>query len=252
MPSTHLGKIIDWILRTQKTDPTDDSTVMLLIRGIVANDFSRVKKLISTTPELSSQPLSEGAARKSSQDFFFPDIAHYLYAGDTPIHAASAGYRVEFAELLINSGADVHAKNRRGAEPLHYAADGSPRAVTWNPDAQTKTIELLIRAGANPNALDKSGVAPLHRAVRQRCAKAVDSMLRNGAEFQLKNSNGSTPLHLAVQNTGRGGSGSAESKILQKEIITILLKAGANPKARDGKGKTVWQCATSDWIRSLL
>jgi ankyrin repeat protein len=225
---------------------------MFLIKAIVANDFSKVEKLLAESPNLSGQHLTEGASRKTARDFYFQYLAHYLYEGDTPLHAASAGYRTEIVELLINSGADVHARNRRGAEPLHYAADGGPRSITWNPDAQARTIELSIRSGAIPNALDKSGVAPLHRAVRQRCAKAVDSLLRNGANIQLKNSGGSTPLHLAVQNTGRGGSGSTESKIQQKEIIAILLKAGANPKTPDGKGNTVLQSATNVSIRSLL
>jgi len=70
-----------------------------------------------------------------------------------------------------------YSKNRRGAEPLHYAADGAPGSRNWNPQAQAEMITLLISSGANPNALDKSGVAPLHRAVRQRCAGAVDFTL---------------------------------------------------------------------------
>src|SRR5262249_39492501 len=98
-------------------------------------------------------------------------------------------------------------------------------------------IVFLIEKGADPNALDKSGVAPLHRAVRQRCSRAVDSLLRHGATVRLKNKSGSTPLHLAVQNTGRGGTGSPEAKALQREIIELLLKAGAGPQESDGRGK---------------
>ena len=113
-------------------------------------------------------------------------------------------------------------------------------------------IAFLIKNGASPNTLDNSGVAPLHRAVRQRCSRAVDSLLRNGAAVRLKNNSGSTPLHLAVQNTGRGGTGSPESKSCQREIIELLLKAGADPQDKDGRGKTARQCALSDWIHALL
>src|SRR5262249_3215579 len=160
-----------------------------------------------------------------------------LYSGDTALHAAAAGYRVQIAKELLRNGASIAAANRRGAQPLHYAADGGPGSCTWNPVAQAEMIALLTRSGADPHALDKSCIAPLHRAVRGRCASAVDALLRNGAGVRLKNKSGSTPLHLAVQNTGRGGSGSSEAKAQQEEIIKILLKAGANPKDRDGKSK---------------
>jgi ankyrin repeat protein len=168
------------------------------------------------------------------------------------LHAAAAGYRRNIAGALIDAGADVNAENRRGATPLHYAADGGPVFKSWNPDAQAEIITFLIQKGANPNAVDKSGVAPLHRAVRQRCPMAVDALLRNGADMRLKNKSGSTPLHLAVQNTGRGGTGAPEAKALQRQIIALLLTAGANPLDRDGRGKTIRQCAQSDWIRDLF
>jgi ankyrin repeat protein len=113
-------------------------------------------------------------------------------------------------------------------------------------------IFFLIEAGADPNALDKSGVAPLHRAVRHRCPSAVHSLLRNGAQVRLKNKSGSTPLHLAVQNTGRGGTGSPAAKTCQREIIELLLKAGADLQDRDARGKTARQSAQSDWISELV
>ncbi len=201
---------------------------------------------------LARECLAVGATRQAASDFYFREIEHHLFAGDTPLHAAAACYRVEFARELIKKGADVAARNRRGAEPLHYAADGGPASRRWNPQSQAEMIAFLIKKGANPNALDKSGVAPLHKAVRQRCPRAVDSLLCNGAAVRLKNKSGSTPLHLAVQNTGRGGTGSPESKTFQREIIELLLKAGADPQDRDARGKTARQCGQSDWICALL
>jgi ankyrin repeat protein len=208
--------------------------------------------MLGASPSLAQQSLAVGATRAGATDFFFEEIGHYLYGGDTPLHAAAAGYRREIAKELLQNGASVAAVNRRGAAPLHYAADGGPAVRAWNPAAQAEMVTLLIKAGADPNALDKSGVAPLHRAVRQRCPLAVDALLRNGAAIRFKNKSGSTPLHLAVQNTGRGGTGSPEAKALQKEIIELLLKAGADPKERDGRGKTPGQCAQSEWIRAVL
>src|ERR1700730_10830536 len=97
-------KIVDNVLRISKNDSANNLSLMLLMRAILANDFTKVEMLMSVSPELSDLPLAEGAARKASQDFYFPAIAHYLYAGDTALHAAAAGYRVEIAEHLIKCG----------------------------------------------------------------------------------------------------------------------------------------------------
>jgi hypothetical protein len=101
---------------------------------------------------------------------------------------------------------------------------GAPGTAHWNPKAQAETIACLLNAGANPNALDKSGVAPLHRAVRTRCAAAVEALLKGGADAKIRNKNGSTPMALATMTTGRGGSGSVEAKAQQQEIVCLLQK----------------------------
>src|SRR5204862_809504 len=115
--------------------------------------------------------------------------------------------------------ANVGSRNRRGAEPLHYAVDGGPQLQTWNPKAQAAVVECLLAAGARPNAADKSGVGPLHRAVRTRCASAVRALLAHGADVRGRNGRGSTALVLAVQNTGRGGSGFAAALGHPRQIL---------------------------------
>jgi len=225
---------------------------MVLMQAIVQGELSGAAKLLEQSPELSRSSLAGGATRAAAKDYFCEEIAHYLYAGDTPLHAAAAGHRVEIARHLLKLRANVGARNRRGAQPLHYAADGGPGSRQWNAAAQAELIALLIEAGADPNAIDKSGVAPLHRAVRQRCARAVEALLRGGADVGMRNGSGSMPLHLAVQNTGRGGTGSEAAKSLQREIIAILLKAGAHPEEKDERGKTAVECATSEWVREFL
>jgi ankyrin repeat protein len=177
---------------------------------------------------------------------------HYVYAGDTALHIAAAAYQRGIAEELVSKGADVRARNRRGAEPLHYAADGIPGSDAWDPDAQYAVVEFLIGAGADPNALDKSGVAPLHRAVRTRCTAAVRALLANGADEMKRNKNGSTPLHLAVQNTGRSSAATAIARDEQEKIIRILLAHGTRSSDTNGSGKSVKDSVNADWIFPLL
>lgn len=121
----------------------------------------------------------------------------------------------------------MRARYRRGAEPLHYAVDGVPGSRSWDPAAQAATVASLIDAGADPNTVDQSSVTPLHRAVRTRCAAAVRALLDGGADARRRNKSGSTPMRLATRNTGRGGSGSPESKAQQQEIIRLLEQHGA-------------------------
>jgi ankyrin repeat protein len=218
------------------------------IRLVVDSDLEKATRRLRANPALATTASSAGATRQGAEAFFFTQISHYLYAGDTALHMAAAAFSRPVAELLVAHGADCRAKNRRGAEPLHYAAD----ANRWEPEAQADVIEYLVSIGADPNAVDKSGVAPLHRAVRTRSLAAVTALLDCGANPRQPNKSGSTPLHLAVQNTGRGGSGSGEARRQQAEIIRLLLERGARPTDRDARGKPVSQAATSAWIRTLL
>jgi hypothetical protein len=208
--------------------------------------------LLAESPPLARQAVAVGATRESANAYYFKQIAHYVYAGDTPLHVAAAAYQTAIAEELVSKGANPGARNRRGAEPLHYAADGIPGSDAWDPSAQYSIVEFLIGAGANPNAKDKSGVAPLHRAVRTRCTAAVRALLMNGADAVETNKSGSTPLHLAVQNTGRGGTGSAASREEQQKIIRLLLGHGARASDTDSAGRSVKDHVKAEWIHALL
>jgi len=223
-----------------------------LFAAIASRDRSLVSRLLASLPALARQACRVGATRQNPSDYFYEQIFHYAYAGDTPLHIAAAAHDAEIAGDLIARGADVRAQNRRGAEPLHYATDGIPDTPRWNPAAQLAVVEILIAAGADPNSVDKDGVAPIHRAVRTRCAAAVRGLLAGGADPRMKNKGGSTPLHLAVQNTGRGGTGSAPARAQQTEIIKLLLGHGARPSDKSSAGRSVEDCVTADWIQTLL
>jgi ankyrin repeat protein len=235
-----------------KAPQPDDGTLLTFFRAIAAGDLERVARMLDSSPTIARDPIRVAASRADAPNYFLEDICHYVYGGDTGLHLAAAAHQRATAEKLCALGADARARNRRGAEPLHYAADGGPTSPSWNPAGQYEVIEYLISIGADPNALDKSGVAPLHRAVRGRCTAAVRALLDHGADALLKNKRGSTPLHLAVQNTGASASGADEAKAQQGHIIALLRQHGAGPADTDAKGKTVESAATSEWIRGLL
>ena len=198
-----------------------DAALLSLMRAIVAGDPSKIPA------DLAAATLDRGASRQDPKTYFFDAIRHSVYAGDTALHVAAAAHREKTARRLIALGADVHARNRRGDAALHYAVDGIPGSRCWNPAAQTATIACLLGAGADPNAADKGGTTPLHRAIRNRCAAAVRALLDGGADPRQNNGSGSSPRLLATKTTGRGGSGSAEAKAEQAEILRLLDLHGA-------------------------
>lgn len=233
-------------------DVAGDGDLRAILDAIASRDVPEVSRLLEVSPGLTRESMRCGAHRRDPEDHFLVAISHYLYAGDTALHVAAAAYHVELAARLLAAGADVGARNRRGAEPLHYAADGGPGVEHWEPQAQRDVIISLIMGGANVHALDRGGVTPLHRAVRARSSAAVTALIEKGADPLQRNNSGSTPLHLAVQSTGRGGAGSVRAKSEQRRIISLLLHHGARSTDTDAKGTTVAAAATSDWIRDLV
>ena len=217
-----------------------------LITAIVDDDRSSAKKLLRADSTLVTQLFQKPKLYNSG-------VFHWIYVGDTALHLAAAGYRLEIVRLLLKSGADPNsAKNMRKSSPLHYAADGCLIAPAWNAKRQVETLRCLLDHGANIHLPDMNGATPLHRAVRTRCAAAVKFLLEAGADPLLKNKPGSTPFHLAVQNTGRGGSGDPAAISAQRDIIKTFLSVGLSPNLKNGNGKTVADSAQSDWICELL
>jgi len=70
-----------------------------LFAAILDDDRAKVKELLKIDPGLAQR----GAEKDGSYE---SRIAHWIYSGDTALHVAAAGYRVEIARMLLASGAD--------------------------------------------------------------------------------------------------------------------------------------------------
>jgi hypothetical protein len=217
-----------------------------MIAAIVRDDASAVQKLLQTDVGLATRLIR-------TPKLYDSGIFHWIYVGDTALHLAAAGYRVEIVRLLLASGADPNAaENRRRSSPLHYAADGFITGPAWDAKRQVETIRCLLRNGADIHLTDLNGATPLHRAVRTRCAAAVKFLLGAGSDPTIEKKSGSTPFHLAVQNTGRGGTGAPAAVGAQREIIKAFLSFGADPGLKSSRGKSVADSVQSVWIREVL
>src|SRR5689334_7832785 len=96
-----------------------------LFEAIVIDDCDNVRKLLQEKPALANEFTKSPRLERR--------LPHWIYAKDSALHAAAAGYRVEVAKLLLNAGADPNAaENHRRSRPLHYAADGYIIGKLWN------------------------------------------------------------------------------------------------------------------------
>jgi ankyrin repeat protein len=73
---------------------------------------------------------------------------------------------------LVEEGADINAKSKDGATPLHLAAHKRRRDVA----------KMLIDKGADLNAKNKDGLTPLAYAIRVRNRAVAEVIWRHGGK----------------------------------------------------------------------
>ncbi|ONK63724.1 uncharacterized protein A4U43_C07F18260 [Asparagus officinalis] len=178
--------------------------------------------------------------------------------GQPPIVFALNAGSPECVHALINRSADVSSRLRQGCSPsiAHYCAlHGQPECMR----------ELLL-AGADPNAVDDEGESVLHRAVAKKFNECAIIILESGGcrSMGILNAQRKTPLHLCIESwnvaivkrwvevasqkeiyeaidipspTGTALCMAAALKqdheIEGRELVRILLAAGADPTAQD-------------------
>jgi len=141
-------------------------------------------------------------------------------------HAATAPLEqpwVTNVRLLLDSGANLEARDEEGSTPLMRAASYG----------QTETFKLLIERGAKISVRDKRGMTPLIAAA---CACAIATMngtydilkilMEKGANVNAWDKDGRTALMLAASSPDDPSS------------VELLLNNGANPFVKDKRGYT--------------
>lgn len=130
--------------------------------------------------------------------------------------------------LLLDRGANIEARNARGATPLITAAARGNLAL----------VALLLKQGAQVDARDREGNTALHEASFQSHPPCVEALLAAGAQTTTRNQLGFTPLHQAVRRFWEtAGESRADRLTRQMKVISGLLHAGANPGTPDQGGR---------------
>lgn len=132
--------------------------------------------------------------------------------GDTPLHIAISNcdnfierikkvapytltdYRLKAVEFLIEQGADINKRNKKGFTPF----------------SNIKTSEMLDLCNSHGGVLD------LHTASSIGAYDKVIDLINTGSDINLKDGNGRTPIYLATESR-------------QTSIVKVLLEYGADP-----------------------
>lgn len=166
----------------------------------------------------------------------------------TAIGLASLNGDVDLVELLLQYGANADYANNHGVRPIHVACE----------KGHTQIVSMLIDAGVDVNATWMAAQTPLHIATKAKplCRELVDLLLASGADVRAAEEDGTTPLHYAVivgcpelvkLYLERGADSHAVAGPMKRtplclavccideadprrEIVGLLLKAGADPK----------------------
>jgi len=172
-----------------------------IFSAVKANDFHVVQRL-----------LAEGH-----------DVNELSYDQMTPIFEVRSAAMVK---LLVNSGADVHAKDDHKRSVLHWVTDG-------------EAAKALIEAGAGVNYVNRSGGyscfnSPLHNAMRSDETEVIKVLIEAGADVNARDNYGETPL-FASRNV---------------RAAQLLIEAGAVINAINHGGLTAIQ-SIREWRAEL-
>ncbi len=194
------------ILFTVQVSTTAQATEMVIEKSTMSkwfeaakqNDIGLLKKLLDRNIPLDS---------KNDQ-------------GRTALLIATHNNAIQAANLLINAGADVNAKDNLQDSPYLYAGA----------EGKLEILKMTIAAGADLKSTNRYGGTALTPAAHHGHVDVVRYLVTTKIDLDQINNLGWTALLEAVI-LGDGG-------VSHQEIVKLLLDAGADRSITDRDGKT--------------
>jgi ankyrin repeat protein len=126
--------------------------------------------------------------------------------------------RPKILELLIDNGADLYARNKRGDTLLHKACSCG----------YMDTVRLLTEKGQDLNARGFSGWTPLHNATHYGYKNIVAHLLSVGADATQIDEAGSLPIVAAITERKGDAQGIVDLYLQDKSFERLSKKARYN------------------------
>jgi hypothetical protein len=214
--------------------------VLLLISALRPQAEAQSTSTASRLPE--TRPGIEEPSRARSSAVARPRgiRKRNIFAPGTVWHEVTRGDLAGVKRLVQANPQRANAQDKRGGNtPLNLAVAGGHLSI----------VRYLVSQGADVNGKDSRDNTPLHMAIvwgggHKSRLQILDLLVAQGADVNARTRHGMTPLHYAVGFAG------------DPRVVQHLLAKGANPGARDNRGRSVLQQArqqgTPEMVRLLL
>ena len=143
--------------------------------------------------------------------------------GWTPLHVA---INPETVKVLLDGGADIHAKAKDGNEAIHSLIG----------ENMLDSVKYLLLLGVDVDTKGKDNMTPLLQAVKFNHVDGVQLLIDKGAEVKAADDHGMTCLHFARSDA----------------MVEYLISKGANVNAGAKDNTTPLHYASNGAIASLL
>eukprot|EP00752_Nemacystus_decipiens_P011322 g10061.t2 len=165
--------------------------------------------------------------------------------GRTGLHQAAVKGDVEEVGLLLSAGANPNIQDAHLQTPVTLAAERGLHGV----------VKVLAEHdGTEINLQDSFGRTPLHWCAKSCDVKVAEALLGPGkASANVKTTGGDTALHWACSADGGGDHtdrDSLEERSLR--VAELLIRAGADVRAKNGRGETPMDVARNEMVLALL
>ncbi len=193
-----------------------------LFEAIRRDDTPVVAALLARGADANARDREGATALMHAAFYARPEVVKALLAHDPDVNASSevgatalmrSVANAATVTLLLDRGANVHAKAKSGTTALILAAGYAGAAAS---------VKVLLDKGADPNANDLAGTTPLMRAADLGDVEIMKLLLAKGAEADRKRNNEVTALVWA-----------AESR--NPDAVRLLLDQGAKLNAMQGR-----------------